>query len=221
MKQPRKPTAVLISGSGTTLQSLIDASQADDFPAEIMLVISNKPGVPGLERATKAGIDTLVIPHQEYETRDAFDAAIHESLEARNIELVCLAGFMRILTTGFTEKWLGKMLNIHPALLPSFKGHRAHEQVLASDVTISGSTVHAVIPELDAGPIVAQGAVPRLPEDDLNSLSARVRGVEQQLYPLAVRTFLGQRPSLPVTDGMILSNNPQILFGSDVASGRT
>ena len=220
MSSARKKTAVLISGSGTTLQSLIDAAQDDDFPADIALVISNKPGVKGLERAEKAGIPTLVIPHRDYDSREAFDAAILDALNEAGIELVCLAGFMRILTTGFTEHWLGRMLNIHPALLPAFRGNRAHEQVLASDVTLTGSTVHAVIPELDAGPIIAQGAVPRLPGDDLPALSARVRDAEQLLYPLAVRTFLGATAELPVTKGMLFSNNPNVTFGSAAAGAR-
>lgn len=214
----RVPTAVLISGSGTTLQALIDASAEADFPASLDLVISNKPGVKGLERAEKAGIKTSVIPHKDFSSRLDFDMAVHEQLRAAGIEFVCLAGFMRILTAQFINLWLGRMLNTHPALLPSFKGNRAQEQVLASDVTISGCTIHSVIPELDAGPIVAQGAVPRLASDDLDALSARVRAAERLLYPLAVRSFLGQQVELPETSHMILSNNPRITYDSPAAT---
>ena len=130
----RVPTAVLISGSGTTLQALIDASAEADFPASLDLVLSNKSGVKGLERAEKAGIKTLVIPHKDFSSRLDFDMAVHEQLEAAGIKFVCLAGFMRILTAEFINLWLGRMLNTHPALLPSFKGNRAQEQVLASDL---------------------------------------------------------------------------------------
>lgn len=213
----RRRTAVLISGSGTNLQSLLDASQADDYPASIDLVISNKHGVGGLARAERAGVKTVVIPHKEYDSRDAFDAEIDNALRRQNIELVCLAGFMRILTTGFTQKWQGRMLNIHPALLPAFRGNRAHEQVLASDVTVTGCTVHVVVPELDAGPIVAQGVVRRSADDDQSSLSARVREVENLLYPLAVKSFLGQKIQFPVTTDMLLSNNSRIRYDSEAA----
>ena len=218
MTGPRTSTAVLISGSGTTLQALIDAATAEDFPASLDLVISNKPGVKGLERAEAAGIATQVIPHKDFSSRLDFDMAVHHRLKAAGIEFVCLAGFMRILTAEFSNLWLGRMLNTHPALLPSFKGNRAQEQVLASDVTISGCTIHSVIPELDAGPIVAQGAVPRFANDDLDALSARVRSAERLLYPLAVRSFLGQTVELPETTQMILSNNARITYDSPAAA---
>lgn len=219
MSRERVSTAVLISGTGTTLQSLIDSAKDENFPARLDLVISNKSDVQGLERAEKACIQNLVISHRDYDDRLPFDMAIHQELKSRGIECVCLAGFMRILTEEFISLWRGRMLNIHPSLLPAFRGNRAQEQVLNSDVTIAGCTIHTVVPELDAGPIIAQGAVPRLPEDDLPTLTARVRHVEQLLYPLALRSFLGDPLELPVTEGVILSNNPQITFDSQAAKG--
>lgn len=218
MSDTRVSTAVLLSGSGTNLQALIDASREEDFPARIDLVISNKPGVKGLERAEQAGIVTAVIPHKDYASRLDFDMAVHERLIEAGIDFVCLAGFMRIMTEDFIGKWLGQMLNIHPALLPAFRGNRAHEQVLASDVTLSGCTVHGVIPDVDAGPIVAQGVVRRYATDDLDSLSARVRQVEHILYPLAVRSFLGQDVTPPETDGMMVSTNPRVRFTKEPVS---
>ncbi len=208
----RKKTAVLISGSGTNLQSLIDAGREDAFPADIALVVSNKADAYGLTRAEEAGIATALIPHKEYKTRKAFDDALAATLDDQGIEFVCLAGFMRILTEGFVERWTGRMLNIHPSLLPAFRGHNAHEQVLASSVAFSGCTVHAVTAELDGGPIVGQAVVPRHADDDEETLAARVRNAEHQLYPLAVRTFLRGDGALPTPPDARFNLNPRVVY---------
>jgi phosphoribosylglycinamide formyltransferase-1 len=189
-------TAVLISGRGTNLQALIDACAAPDFPAQILLVISNVAGAEGLARAEAAGIPTAAIPHGNYETRDAFDAAINARLREAGAELVCLAGFMRILSDAFVRKWQGRLINIHPSLLPCFKGTHVHEAAIASGVRISGCTVHYVTPELDSGPAIAQAAVAVQPHDTANTLAARVLDAEHKLYPLALRLIAEGRVQL-------------------------
>ena len=182
----RARTAVLISGRGSNLQALIDAAADPNFPAGIVLVLSNVEGVYGLERARQAGIATAVISHKGL-SREAFDAKIDAALEAAGVQFVCLAGFMRILSDGFARKWQGRILNIHPSLLPSFKGVHVHEQALAAGVKFSGCTVHFVVPELDSGPIVEQAVVPVLPGDTPDSLAARVLEQEHKIYPHALR----------------------------------
>ena len=182
----RVRTAVLISGRGSNLQALIDAAADPSFPAEIVLVISNVEGVYGLERARQAGIATAVISHQGL-SREAFDAKLDAALEAADVQLVCLAGFMRILSDGFARKWTGRLLNIHPSLLPSFRGVHVHEQALEAGVKFSGCTVHFVVPELDAGPIVEQAVVPVLANDTPDSLAARVLEQEHRIYPAALK----------------------------------
>ncbi len=182
----RVRTAVLISGRGSNLQALIDAAADPKFPAEIVLVLSNVEGVYGLERAKKAGIATAVISHKGL-SREDFDARIDAALEAADVQLICLAGFMRILSDGFARKWAGRILNIHPSLLPSFRGVHVHEQALDAGVKFSGCTVHFVVPELDAGPIVEQAAVPVLPGDTPDSLAARVLEQEHRIYPAALK----------------------------------
>ncbi len=183
----RKRLGVLISGRGSNLAALIEACRAPDFPAEIALVISNRPGAPGLAFAEQAGIPARVIDHKGFATRAAFDAALDEALRAARVDLVCNAGFMRILTPDFVEAWRDRHLNIHPSLLPAFRGLDTHERALAAGVRISGCTVHFVRAELDAGPIVAQAAVPVLPGDDPQTLAARVLRAEHRLYPWALR----------------------------------
>ena len=183
----RVRTGVLVSGGGTNLQALIDAAADPGFPAEIAVVISNKPNVRALERAEAAGISTQVIDHRAFESRAAFDAAVDAGLRDAGCEILCLAGFMRIFTAEFVEGWAGQILNIHPSLLPAFPGVRVHEQALAAGVRISGCTVHLVTPELDAGPILVQAAVPVLPDDTPASLAARVLGQEHRIYPLGLR----------------------------------
>jgi len=178
---------VLISGRGSNLQALIDATAQPGFPAEITLVISNKADAGGLERAKAAGIATKVIPHKEFANREAFDTALSSTLRNAGVELVCLAGFMRLLTAGFAEDWHDRLINIHPSLLPSFKGLDSHGQALKAGVRFSGCTVHFVRPEMDAGPIILQAAVPVLDGDDEDALAARILEAEHRCYPLAVR----------------------------------
>jgi len=183
----RKKLAVLISGRGSNLQSLIDACQAPGFPAQIALVISNKPGVFGLERAEKAGIPTTVVDHREFDGRKSFENALHDMISACKPDLVCLAGFMRILTDGFVTRWHNRLINIHPSLLPSFKGLHTHERALETGVRFVGCTIHFVRPAMDDGPIIIQAAVPVRPDDDPDTLAARVLEQEHKIYPLAVR----------------------------------
>jgi len=180
-------TAVLISGRGSNLKSLIDACASKDFPAEIVLVISNVETAGGLQIARDAGIATKVIPHKPFPSREAFDAEIDKALREADVALVCEAGFIRIHSEWFARRWEGRILNIHPSLLPLFKGTKVHEQALAAGVTESGATVHFLMPELDSGPIIAQRKVPVLPGDTVETLSARVLEAEHELYPEALR----------------------------------
>ncbi len=182
----RKRIAVLISGRGSNMRALIEAAQAPSYPAEIALVISNRPDAPGLAFAREAGVPALVVDHKAFSTRDAFDDAVHTALASDRIELVALAGYMRIMTAGFVSRWGGRMLNIHPSLLPSFKGLHPHKQALDAGVMISGCTVHFVTPELDSGPIVAQAAVPVVAGDTAASLDQRILAAEHKLYPHAL-----------------------------------
>ncbi|MDP6927689.1 MAG: phosphoribosylglycinamide formyltransferase, partial [Rhodospirillales bacterium] len=184
---------VLISGRGSNLQSLIDAQQSDGFPAEIVTVISNIPDVLGLERAENAGVATRVIDHTDYADRKTFENALHEALALADVELVCLAGFMRILTDGFVERWRDKLINIHPSLLPSFKGLHTHERALEEGVRFSGCTIHFVRPAMDDGPIIIQAAVPILAGDTRDDLAARVLEQEHIVYPQAVRMIAEDR----------------------------
>lgn len=183
----RKRTAVLISGRGSNLQALIDAAHAPDYPAQIALVISNVAGAEGLERARRAGIPARVISHKDYESRETFDRAMDAALRAAKIEIVCLAGFMRILSHWFVTQWEGRLLNIHPSLLPAYKGTNVHARVLAAGERVSGCTVHFVVPELDSGPVIAQAEVPVLPGDTEETLAARILTEEHRLYPEGLR----------------------------------
>jgi formyltetrahydrofolate-dependent phosphoribosylglycinamide formyltransferase len=183
----RVKTAVLISGRGSNMAALIAAAKAPGFPAEISLVLSNKAGAGGLAIAAAAGIATKVVESRPFGTdRAAFEAALQAELEAVRIELVCLAGFMRVLTPAFVERWQGRMLNIHPALLPAFPGLDTHARALEAGVKIHGCTVHLVVPEVDSGPILAQAAVPVLPDDTPDTLGARVLAQEHVIYPAAL-----------------------------------
>jgi phosphoribosylglycinamide formyltransferase-1 len=185
----RLKTGVLISGRGSNLEALIEACRDPAFPAEIATVISNKPDAPGLAFAREAGLATIALDHRSFADRTAFDDAVHQRLTEAGVELVCLAGYMRLLTTGFIARWHDRIINIHPSLLPAFRGLNAHAQALAAGVKISGCTVHVVRMEVDAGPIIAQAAVPVLPDDTLETLAARVLVAEHRLYPLALRLF--------------------------------
>jgi phosphoribosylglycinamide formyltransferase-1 len=183
----RLKLGVLISGRGSNLQALIDAAAEPSYPAEIAIVISNKADALGLVRAAEAGIATRVIPHREFPDRAAFDAALDMSLRDAGVELVCLAGFMRLLTPGFAQFWHNRLINIHPSLLPAFKGLSPHADALAAGVRFSGCTVHYVRPEMDAGPIILQAAVPVQEGDSEEDLAARILIAEHRSYPLAVR----------------------------------
>lgn len=200
----RKNVGVLISGSGTNLQALIDHTKtANNGSAEIVLVISNKADVQGLYRAQRAGIPTKVINHKDFNSRDQFDEAVHKALVAAEVDIICLAGFMRILTGDFVQKWNGRMLNIHPSLLPSFKGHDAHRQVIKANVRISGCTIHFVAEAIDSGAILVQESVPVYPRDTEATLSARVRGVEHRAFPRALELVASGRAKLG-EDGCIV-----------------
>ena len=192
----RKRTAVLISGRGSNMRSLIAAASDPGFPAEIALVISNVESAEGLKFAAAAGIATKVIPHKPFPSRQAFDAAVDAALTEADIGIVCLAGFMRILSDWFARKWEGRLLNIHPSLLPLFKGVHVHEQALQAGVRVSGCTVHFVVPELDAGPIVAQATVPVETGDTPEALAARVLEQEHKLYPAALKMVAEGRVKL-------------------------
>jgi phosphoribosylglycinamide formyltransferase 1 len=184
----RKRVAVLISGRGSNMVSLIEAAKAKDYPAEIALVVSNRADAAGLELARTANVPTLVIDHRPYgKDRAAFERVLQHALDEHRIELICLGGFMRLFTADFVLHWQGRMLNIHPSLLPSFPGLDPHGQALRAGVKISGATVHFVIPETDAGPIIAQAEVPVLATDTPETLAARVLAVEHRIYPEALR----------------------------------
>jgi phosphoribosylglycinamide formyltransferase-1 len=177
---------VLISGRGSNLQSLIDACRAESFPAQIVLVVSNIEYAGGLARASAEGITAQVVTHKG-KTREGFDAELDAALRNAGVEIVCLAGFMRILSDGFTRDWEGRLLNIHPSLLPAYKGVQVHERVLAAGEKESGASVHFVVPELDAGPVISQARVPVLAHDTPDTLAARVLEAEHRLYPTALR----------------------------------
>jgi phosphoribosylglycinamide formyltransferase-1 len=184
----KRRVAILISGRGSNMAALVNAAAASDFPAEISLVISNKADAPGLDKARAAGIKTLVIESKPFgKDRAGFEKVLQAALDQHGIELICLGGFMRLFTPEFTQAWYGRMLNIHPSLLPSFPGLDPHGQALRAGVKLSGATVHFVIPATDAGPIVMQGAVPVSDNDTADTLSERILEVEHRIYPEALR----------------------------------
>jgi phosphoribosylglycinamide formyltransferase-1 len=188
-----KNIVILISGRGSNMQAIARAADAEQWPARIAAVISNKADAQGLAFAAMQGIPTAVVPNKAYPTREAFDAALRDEIDRFAPDLVILAGFMRILTTSFVEHYAARMLNIHPSLLPSFPGLATHRQALDAGVRVHGATVHFVTPALDHGPIVAQAAVPVLPDDTEQTLAARVLEQEHQIYPQAVRWFIEDR----------------------------
>jgi phosphoribosylglycinamide formyltransferase-1 len=184
----RKRVAVLISGRGSNMSALIEAAKAKDYPAEIVLVVSNRPDAAGLARAREAAIATAVIDHRLFrDDRAAFERALDDELREYRIDIVCLAGFMRLLTPWFITRWSGRILNIHPALLPEFKGLDTHRRALAAGVKRHGATVHFVVEETDAGPVISQQSVPVLQGDTEDTLAARVLEIEHRIYPEALR----------------------------------
>jgi phosphoribosylglycinamide formyltransferase 1 len=213
----RRRTAILISGRGSNMAALLAAAADPAYPAEIALVLANKPGAGGLARAADAGIPTATVESRAFgRDRAAFEAAMEEVLAAHGIELIALAGFMRVLTEGFVQRWSGRMVNIHPSLLPAFPGVETHARALAAGVRFHGCTVHLVTPGVDEGPIIAQAAIPVLPDDTEESLGARVLQQEHALYPAALALLAsgrvrveGQRALLsdaPPPSGMMLRN---------------
>ncbi len=178
---------VMISGSGTNLQALIDACSQSDYPAQISVVIANRPNAKGLKRAKEAGIDAVCIDHTGYDDRASFEDAIHDCLKEHEVELVCLAGFMRILNAEFVNRWKDRMINIHPSLLPSYKGLHTHARAIEDGVRFGGCTIHFVRPEMDNGPILMQTVVPIAAGETEESLAAKILFYEHQMYPAAVR----------------------------------
>lgn len=179
----KKRVAILISGRGSNMQALVEAARAPEYPAEIALVISNRPDAPGLAWAKDRGLPALALDHTRYESRAHFEGQLQSVLDLAKVELIALAGFMRLMTADFVTRWQGRMINIHPSLLPAFKGLATHEQALAAGVRVSGCTVHFVVPDMDAGPIIGQAAVPVRPDDTPGTLAERVLAAEHRLYP--------------------------------------
>ena len=193
----KKRVAVLISGHGSNMTALIEAAKTPDYPAQIVLVLSNEPDAAGLARAQHAGIATAVVDHRPFgKDREAFERALDDNLQTHRIDLVCLAGFMRLLTPWLVTRWSGRMLNIHPALLPQFKGLHTHRRALEAGVPRHGATVHFVVPEMDSGPIVLQDSVPVREGDTEATLAARVLEVEHRIYPQALRLVAENRVTL-------------------------
>ena len=187
---------VLISGRGSNLQALLDACADPDFPARIVCVLSNNADAFGLQRAADAGVPTTVVSHKDYPNRKAFDAAVNDALGKFDVEFLCLAGFMRILDGQFVAWWRDRMINIHPSLLPSFPGLDTHQRALDMGVKVAGCTVHFVRADADTGPIIAQAAVPLLPDDDAETLAARILVEEHDIYPRALRLCAEGRVSM-------------------------
>jgi phosphoribosylglycinamide formyltransferase 1 len=206
MREKRLRTGVLISGSGTNLQALLDACAAPGFPAEIVLVISNRADAGGLERAKRAGIASKIIPHKEYSSREAFDSALDQALRDAGVEFICLAGFMRLLSPGFVAQWRDRLINVHPSLLPAFKGMDAVEQALAAGVAGTGCTVHFVRPEMDSGPILLQAEVPIEAGDTPERLHDRIRAAEHRCYPEALRLIASGRVKVAGETVTLLEN---------------
>jgi phosphoribosylglycinamide formyltransferase-1 len=204
--------AVLISGRGSNLQALIDAADGSDWSAEIVLVLCNVAGAHGLERAQKAAIPTAVIDHRDYQDRETFDAAMTAAIEAAGADLVCLAGFMRLLSTPFIDRWRDRLINIHPSRLPDYKGLNVHQRVLDAGEKITGCTVHFVRQEMDTGPIVIQASVPVHDGDDAGTLAARVLEQEHQIYPQAVRMIAQGRVTV---DGEQAFIDGEILYPAE------
>lgn len=197
---------VLISGRGSNLQAILDQAASGELPVEIAAVISNRPGVHGLERARQAGVPALELDHKNFADRPAFEAALSERIDRHQPDLVILAGFMRVLTANFTAHYRGRLLNIHPSLLPKFRGLHTHERAIAAGETEHGASIHFVTAELDGGPVIVRARVPVLPDDDPDTLAARVLEQEHRLYPLAIRWF---------AEGRLRLNGEQVWFDEE------
>ncbi len=209
-----KRIVVLISGRGSNLPSIVDACAREQWPAQLVAVISNRPEAAGLQVAAAAGIATQALDHRAFAGREAFDAALAEAIDAHAPDLVVLAGFMRILTPGFVERYAGRLINIHPSLLPAFPGLHTHRRALEAGCKLAGATVHYVTPELDYGPIIAQAAVPVRADDTETTLAARVLDAERRLYPLALGWAV--RDALRVEDGLVRQRDGEsqlLVFG--------
>jgi len=201
----KKKIAVLISGGGSNLQALIDACNKPEYPAQIVSVICNKDDAYGLKRAEAANIPYQIIRHTDYPGRVDFDNRLNQAILESGAEYVCLAGFMRLLTADFVNKWQGRMLNIHPSLLPLFKGIHTHEQAIAAKVKIHGCSVHYVVPEMDAGELIIQAAVPVLKDDTAQSLRDRVLTAEHIIYPLALQKVITGKIDYAQHDNILIS----------------
>lgn len=210
-----KTIVILISGRGSNMQSMLDAVASGTLPVRVAAVLANRPDAKGLLTAAARGVETRVVDHTQFAGREAFDAAMSEAIDAFAPDLVVLAGFMRILSDGFVRHYAGRLINIHPSLLPSFTGLHTHRRALEAGVRVHGCTVHFVTPVLDHGPIIVQAAVPVLDGDDEGSLAARVIEQEHRIYPLAVRWFAEGR--LQVIDGRVVFDQPQVASGALIA----
>jgi phosphoribosylglycinamide formyltransferase 1 len=208
----KKRVAILISGRGSNMMALVGAARAGDYPAEIAAIISNRPDAAGLAWAKAQGLPARAIDHKAFPSREAFDEAVHAALEEAGADLVALAGFMRIQSAGFVARWMGRQLNIHPALLPSFKGLHPHQQALEAGVKISGCTVHFVTEMADSGPIVAQAAVPVLDSDTPETLEARILLAEHKLYPHALALVASGRAT--IGDGRVITRASAVAEGT-------
>lgn len=208
--------AVLISGNGSNLQAIIDLCRCASFPAEVALVISNKESAYGLVRAEKEGIKTLLISNKDYKTRDAFDLEIMKQLDKHSVDLVCLAGFMRIITSRFVDKWFNKIINIHPSLLPSFKGVNAIEQAYESGVKYTGCTVHYVREDVDNGPIIAQAVTNIDSKDTVEDLATKIHTLEHQLYPLAIELIAKKHLSFVDQDSIVIADDCDLVTSHNI-----
>jgi phosphoribosylglycinamide formyltransferase-1 len=201
--KPKRRVAILISGRGSNMSALIEAARDPAFPAEIVLVLANRPDAEGLAAARAENLTTALVDHRQFrDDREAFERSVDAHLVANHVEIVCLAGFMRVLTDWFVAKWQGRLINIHPSLLPAFQGLDTHRRALAAGVRLHGCTAHFVVPELDSGPAIIQAAVPVLPGDDEAALAARVLAQEHAIYPAALRLVAEGRVRL--VDGKVV-----------------
>lgn len=214
-----KKIVILISGRGSNMEAVVRACARDGWPARVQAVIANRPDAAGLGFAQANGIETIVVDHRQFESRASFDTALAREIDRFAPDLVVLAGFMRVLTDAFVERYAGRMLNVHPSLLPCFAGLRTHQQALDAGVRVHGASVHFVTPTLDHGPIVAQGAVPVLAGDDAAALAARVLAVEHVIYPRAVRWFIEGRLSIEGERVALTPSEPQWLFADIAGEG--